>query len=55
MSGGEEAAQGVTQAIPMGRISTPEEIAGTVVWLCSDEASYITGHTLVIDGGFTVQ
>lgn len=55
MSGGEEAAQGVAGAIPMGRISSPEEIAGTVLWLCSDEASYITGHTLVIDGGFTVQ
>lgn len=55
MSGGEQAAQGVAQAIPMKRISSPEEIAGSVVWLCSDEASYITGHTLVLDGGFTVQ
>lgn len=55
MSGGEEAAQGVAQAIPMKRISSPEEIAGAVVWLSSDEASYITGHTLVLDGGFTVQ
>jgi NAD(P)-dependent dehydrogenase (short-subunit alcohol dehydrogenase family) len=55
MSGGEEAAQGVAQAIPMKRISKPEEIADAVVWLCSDEASYITGHTLVVDGGFTVQ
>lgn len=55
MSGGEEAAQGVAQVIPMGRISTPEETAKAVVWLCSDEASYITGHTLVSDGGFTVQ
>ena len=55
MSGGEEAAQSVAQAIPMKRISSPEEIARAVVWLCSDEASYITGHTLVADGGFTVQ
>ena len=55
MSGGEEAAQGLAQAIPMGRIGTPEETAKAVVWLCSDEASYITGHTLVSDGGFTVQ
>lgn len=55
MSGGEEAAQGVAQAIPMKRISSPEEIAGAVVWLSSDEASYVTGHTLVLDGGFTVQ
>lgn len=55
MSGGESGAQAVAQAIPMQRIATPEEIAGAVVWLCSDEASYITGHTLVLDGGFTVQ
>lgn len=51
MSGGEEAAQ----AIPMKRIGKPEEIANAVVWLCSAEASYLTGHTLVVDGGFTVQ
>jgi len=36
---------------PMGRMGRPEEIAAAVVWLCSDEASFITGHTLVIDGG----
>lgn len=55
MSGGEDAAQDVAQAIPMGRVSNPEEIADAVVWLCSDEASYVTGHTLVADGGFTIQ
>lgn len=37
--------------VPMGRIGQPEEVANAVVWLCSDEASYITGHMLVIDGG----
>ncbi len=37
--------------IPLGRIGTPEEAAETVLWLCSDSASYITGHNLVIDGG----
>ncbi len=55
MSGSEEAAQGVAQAVPMKRIGKPEEIADAVVWLCSSEASYLTGHTLVVDGGFTVQ
>lgn len=36
---------------PMGRMGRPEEIAAAVVWLCSDEASFVTGHTLVVDGG----
>ena len=55
MSGGEEAAEAIAQAIPNGRISSPDEISGAVIWLCSDEATYINGHTLVIDGGFTIQ
>jgi NAD(P)-dependent dehydrogenase (short-subunit alcohol dehydrogenase family) len=32
-----------------------KDITNAVVWLCSDAASYITGHNLAIDGGFTVQ
>jgi NAD(P)-dependent dehydrogenase (short-subunit alcohol dehydrogenase family) len=40
---------------PSGRIGHPEEVAEGVVWLCSDAASFVTGHTLVIDGGLTVQ
>jgi NAD(P)-dependent dehydrogenase (short-subunit alcohol dehydrogenase family) len=36
----------------MGRVARPEEIADAVLFLCSDRASFITGHTLVIDGGF---
>ena len=55
MSGGEEAARAMTEVIPNGRISTPNEISGAVIWLCSNEASYVTGHTLVLDGGFTIQ
>ena len=55
MSGGEEAAQGMAEAIPMGRVGDPKEVADAVVWLSSDEASYVTGHTLIADGGFTIQ
>ena len=35
----------------MGRLGEPREIGDAVVWLCSDEASFVTGHPLVIDGG----
>lgn len=40
---------------PIGRTGTPEEIAAGVLWLCSPAASFVTGHTLTIDGGFTAQ
>jgi NAD(P)-dependent dehydrogenase (short-subunit alcohol dehydrogenase family) len=36
---------------PLGRMGTPEEVAEAVVWLCSDAASYVTGHSMIIDGG----
>jgi NAD(P)-dependent dehydrogenase (short-subunit alcohol dehydrogenase family) len=40
--------------VPVGRISEPSEIAPAVLWLCSEAASFVTGHTLVLDGGVTV-
>jgi NAD(P)-dependent dehydrogenase (short-subunit alcohol dehydrogenase family) len=40
--------------IPVGRIGTPEEVAEAVVWLCSDAASYVTGHGMVVDGGLVI-
>ena len=40
--------------IPMGRLAQPEDVAGVVLFLCSAEASYITGHTFLVDGGWTL-
>lgn len=40
---------------PIGRAAQPEEIARTVVFLLSDDASFVTGHSLLVDGGFTAQ
>ena len=41
-------------AHPIGRVGNPAEVAEAVLWLCSDKASFVTGHTLVLDGGFTI-
>jgi NAD(P)-dependent dehydrogenase (short-subunit alcohol dehydrogenase family) len=38
--------------IPLGRLGKPEDMVGPVLFLCSDEASYVTGHVLVVDGGW---
>jgi len=39
--------------IPLGRLGRPEEAAEAIVWLCSDAASYVTGHSMIVDGGLT--
>jgi NAD(P)-dependent dehydrogenase (short-subunit alcohol dehydrogenase family) len=43
----------IAQSVPLGRISEPEEIADAILWLSSDAASYVTGETVMVDGGVT--
>ena len=50
-SGSAEALRKITESHPMGRIGRPEDIADTILFLASDEASYISGETIVVDGG----
>lgn len=50
-----EALKGMEKAVPMGRVGRPEEIADAVLWLCSDAASYVTGQSISVDGGFIMR
>ena len=42
----------VIEREPIGRVGTPQEIAESVVWLCSDASSFVTGHAMAVDGGY---
>ncbi len=52
--GQKEALDAILAQVPIGRLGRPEEIANVVVFLCSDAASMIVGHNLVVDGGLTI-
>lgn len=51
----EEQKKQLVQAHPIGRLGKPAEVANLVVWLCSEEASFITGSYYLVDGGYTAQ
>jgi NAD(P)-dependent dehydrogenase (short-subunit alcohol dehydrogenase family) len=51
----EDLAPVMAELEPVTRLGTPEEVAQAVLWLCSDAASFVTGHTMVVDGGFTAK
>lgn len=56
LSGGEEEMRKrYTAAYPIGRLGKPDEVAEAVLWLCEDRASFVTGHTLVLDGGMLLR
>jgi len=50
-----EATEQTIAGIPASRLGQPEEIASAVVWLCSEDASYVTGQPLPVDGGYSIQ
>jgi len=49
-----EAAKSLNNLIPLGRPAQPEEMASAVLWLLSDASSYLTGQTIIVDGGFCI-
>ncbi|HUI98496.1 MAG TPA: glucose 1-dehydrogenase [Xanthobacteraceae bacterium] len=50
-----DALEAMEKSVPMGRVGRPEEIASAVLWLCSDAASYVTGQSISVDGGFVMR
>jgi NAD(P)-dependent dehydrogenase (short-subunit alcohol dehydrogenase family) len=51
---GDRVAAAIAQQ-PLPRIASPDEVAQAVLWLCSDAASYVTGHAMAVDGGYVAR
>ncbi len=52
VAGDEKVSAQLAASEPMGRMGQPEEVAGSVLWLCSKDAAFVTGHSLAVDGGW---
>ena len=53
-SGQSDALTAMLAKVPIGRLGRPEDIADAVLWLCSPAASFVVGHALTVDGGYTI-
>lgn len=50
-----QAGKQLVEGEPMGRLGQPEEVAQAALWLCSDSSSFVTGHSMAVDGGWVAQ
>ncbi len=55
VKGNDEARKQLAAGEPMGRVGRPEEIAGSVMWLCSDLSTFVTGQAIAVDGGWVAR
>jgi NAD(P)-dependent dehydrogenase (short-subunit alcohol dehydrogenase family) len=55
VAGQQAALDAMLQDVPSGRLGRPDEIADTVLWLCSPRSSFVVGHALAVDGGYTIR
>lgn len=55
LEGEESIMNDMMRDVPIDRLGRPEEIAAAVLWLCSDQATFVIGHALAVDGGYTIR